>query len=104
MTFRTLPPGLAARLIEGCDDKLTPAAEAQRVFFETTPCGRCGSAMEPTIYGRRAFTADTPLPRTVARCVDCGYTVDPHTNLVLDTGDASKIDEALPIIRAKEEG
>lgn len=102
MTFQTLPPGLAARLIEGVEDELTPLVEARKHFFETTPCGRCGSAMEPTTFGPRAFTPDSPLPRTVARCIDCGFIVDPHTNLVLDTGDPTKIEDALPLVRPEE--
>ncbi len=102
MTLRTLPPGLAARLLEGVKDELTPAVEARAKFFETTPCGRCGSAMEPHFHGPRAFTPDSPLPRTVARCPECGFIIDPHTNLVLDTGDPSRIEDALPIIRPEE--
>lgn len=59
--------------------------------------------MEPSIYGPHAFSPDRPLPRTVARCVECGYTLDPHSNLVLDTGDPRRIEEALPLVRPDDD-
>jgi ribosomal protein S27AE len=98
--FKPLPPGLASRLIQGIPDILAPLAE-QRMARIKTPCPRCGAAMAPHLYARQTFTEHDPLPRTMARCPECGAMVDPVTQIVLDTGDPRKIDEALPIIRGK---
>lgn len=35
----------------------------------------------------------------MARCQECLATIDPQTNIVLDTGDPRRVDDALPIIR-----
>jgi len=59
--------------------------------------------MSPQLYVQQMFSAYDPLPRTVAYCQDCGATVDPQTNIVLDTGDPRKVDDALPIIKLKDD-
>ena len=59
--------------------------------------------MSPQLYTPRVFSHHDPLPRVMAYCQDCGATVDPQTNIVLDTGDPRRVDEALPIVRAPED-
>lgn len=97
--FKVLPKGLAARLIHGIDDELTPLAEQRQGQISGTPCPRCSSAMEPHIHAPHAFTAGDLLPRTLARCVDCGCTLDPTNGVILDTGDPRKVEPGLPIVR-----
>lgn len=102
MAFRTLPPELTKLLTAGIEDELTPAREKHDGVITKTPCMRCGGAMQPHLHASMAFTDASPLPRTVGRCVDCGLILDPISGLVLDTGDASKIEEALPLVGTSE--
>ncbi len=103
MGFKVLPPGLARLLVQGEADELTPLVEKRSTAIRRTPCLRCGGAMQPHLHAQDAYAPDDPLPRQHARCVDCGLIWDPKTNLVLDTGDPSKIEEALPLVRVPED-
>lgn len=86
-------------MIQGIPDELTPLAESRTAFIKSMPCPRCRSAMSPQLYTPQVFSEHDPLPRMMAYCQDCGATVDPRTNIVLDTGDPRRVDDALPIIR-----
>jgi hypothetical protein len=99
MKFRPLPPGLAQRLIQGIPDELTPLSERRTALIKSMPCPRCRASMSPQLYARAVFSEHDPLPRTMAYCQECGVTIDPQTNIVLDTGDPRKVEDALPIIR-----
>lgn len=103
MKFKTLPPGIAQMMVRGHEDILTPAMEQRQAKIERTPCPRCGSAMQGHIHANHVFTDAELLPRTCAKCVECGLILDPVTNLILDTGDPRKIEEALPIIKPAED-
>jgi hypothetical protein len=100
--LKTLPPGLAKRLIQHDADILSPAQEARAVFHETTPCPRCKGALHPALHSPYAFTQGEVLPRTLARCVDCELLLDPATGLILETGNPGKIEQPLPIVRPDE--
>lgn len=95
MGYKPLPPGVAKKLIEGHTDVLTPLANARTYRITESQCPRCHGAMTQKLHATFAFTQDDPLPRTVAVCKDCGYTVDPVTNLVLDVGRPGQVKEAL---------
>jgi len=96
MRLRTLPLSVRRKLIENQPDILTPLAVARATKY-STPCPRCGGAMHQHL-APRAFTAESVLPRTVARCVDCSYEVDTQSGIVTNTGNPAKVEEALPII------
>lgn len=90
-------------MIQGIDDELTPLSEKRTAEIKSTPCPRCRSAMSPQLYTPRVFSHHDPLPRVMAYCQDCGATVDPQTNIVLDTGDPRRVDDALPIVRGQDD-
>lgn len=102
MRLKTLPPELVRELIKGHEDLLTPLAEQRRLDITSRPCPRCQSPMEPTLYGAQPFRPDDPLPRTVARCVECGYTVDRVSGIVLEMGRPEKVEEPIHTIRPKD--
>lgn len=91
MLFKPLPPGLAAAMIKDAVDELTPQVEQSRRALTTTPCPRCGGALKARQHESFMFTIDQALPRVVHSCEDCGYTVDPATNLVLKTGNPAAV-------------
>ena len=93
MGFITLPPGLAKRLIAGEVDELTPLAEARMSELKRTPCTRCGGNMHPELHTAHAYSAHDPLPRTLARCTDCGRLMDPRSGLILETGNPANIED-----------
>ncbi len=94
--FKPLPPGLAQRLIRDEVDELTPLAEARNSQLKAIPCKRCGGNMHPEMLPHM-FSPNDPLPRTCAKCVDCGYTVDPLTGIVLAMGNPGKVEDPFKI-------
>lgn len=90
MELQPLDPRLLALLIKGEEDILTPRAEKRRSAIEFNPCPRCGSKMQEMLTRGQVFTDGEVLPRTVGTCSSCGYTYDPHSGLVTDTGDPMK--------------
>jgi hypothetical protein len=103
MSYVTLPPGLAKMLTEGIEDELTPLSDQRMQQIRGRPCLRCKGAMHPHLHTPHLFTEGELLPRLLGKCVDCGLVLDPITGLVLDTGDPRKVEEALPLIRPREE-
>lgn len=95
MMFKPLPPGAARKLIEGYRDTLTPLATTLRDRVTSSPCPRCSGALHQVLHPSFMFTNASPLPRTVGRCVDCEYTVDPLTGIVLNVGNPAKVKEHL---------
>jgi hypothetical protein len=100
--FRPLPVGLARKLIEGIQDELTPLAESRAGMIKSRPCPRCKNAMHPFLNSQHAFSPNDPLPRLHARCTECGLEWDPVSNLILNTGDPSKVTDPVPIIRPRD--
>lgn len=90
MELQPLDPRLLALLIKDEEDILTPRAEKRRNAIEFNPCPRCGSKMQEVLSEGQVFTENEPLPRTVGKCSNCDYTYDPHSGLVISTGDARK--------------
>ena len=84
-------------------DLLTPMAQAQREAITTSRCPECGGAVEEHYDPKHVFTDDEPLPRAFGRCVDCEYTFDPRSGLVIETSKRWKIEEALPLIRPPQD-
>lgn len=93
MMFKPLPPGAAQKMIAGYRDVLTPEVAERDFRIRNSRCPRCGGAMQTRMHPNFLFSPDDPLPRSVAHCVDCKFTVDPKTNLVLDTGSIANLEE-----------
>ena len=100
--FQELDPELARRAIEGYQDELTGAATAQRGFYSSFSCPRCKCSLDERIDPRTAFTGDALLAKSLLVCGACRYSIDPHTNVIMSFGDASKTPVAsIPIIGGK---
>lgn len=93
MLFKPLPPGAAQRLIEGHVDALTPLVKERDFRIKNSRCPRCGGAMQVRLHPNFLFSDGDPLPRSVAHCVDCLFTSDPKTGLVLDTGSYANLQD-----------
>ena len=89
--FREMDPELAWRLIEGYKDELTPAARVQDAFYRQFRCPRCKGTLNKEVNARTAFSEDSLVPKALLRCPTCSYLVDPHTNLVVESGNPAKV-------------
>lgn len=99
--YKELDPEVARAAIEGFEDVLTPQAEKLNQFHATFTCPRgCGPLQRET-DPRHAFAdPNTLVPRSLLRCHNCGFLLEPHTNVVIESGSAGKIPvETSPIIQ-----
>lgn len=85
-------------MIQGIPDELTPMAEAQTASIKSMACPRCHSSMAPHLDARFVYGEDA-LPRTMAKCPECGSIIDPRNGIVYDRGDARKVEDPLPIVK-----
>jgi hypothetical protein len=103
MLYKPLPPALVRKMIEGVPDELTELADRRMRSIKSKPCPRCQSAMHPFLNPKHAFSPDDPLPRTLARCTECGLEWDPLTNLIISPGSAANVEDPYPVIRGRDD-
>jgi RNase P subunit RPR2 len=97
--FKELDPEVARRAVEGHEDILTPARERNSELYESFTCPRCKCSLTEEYDARTAFTHGSIVPKAVLVCGNCTYRIDPHTNVVINFGDASKVPvESIPIV------
>jgi ssDNA-binding Zn-finger/Zn-ribbon topoisomerase 1 len=100
--YKEMDPALARRMIEGYQDELTPELKAQEAFYRQFTCPRCNYTLKKEFDARTAFTGGAIIPKALLRCPNCNYLIDPHTRLVVEFGDASKVPlDPIPIIGGK---
>ncbi len=101
--FKEMDPEEVLRAIEGHEDILRPEAERLDAFYSTFTCPRCKCPLQKEFDMRHAFSdPNTMNARAVLRCANCHYLIDPHNNMIVEYGDASKIPvESSPIIQPK---
>ena len=51
----------------------------------------------------RPFTPDSVLPRTNARCVDCGHEIDTQSGFSVKMGNPAQVKSPIPIIDPKDD-
>lgn len=101
MIFQELDPEVARAAIEGYEDVLDAEARELDEFYSGFKCPRgCGSLHRET-DPRHAFAdPNTLVPRSMLRCRNCGYLVEPHTGMIVESGSAGKIElDSSPIIQ-----
>jgi hypothetical protein len=91
MDLKLLDPRITEKLLEGTEDTITPLAQARERFYKSQACPYCGGNSFRK-YGdpRMLFRPDDPLPRYQLRCENCGCLFDPHSGLVVKTGNVAK--------------
>lgn len=105
MDLKLVDPRITAKLLEGLEDTITSAAEAREKFYRKQSCPYCGgNAMTKTCNPRTLFRPDDPLPRYQLRCQNCGCLFDPHSGIVLESGNVGKaFVPAVPLINGPED-
>jgi hypothetical protein len=100
--FKEMDPELAWKAIEGQKDILTSEAEKQDAFYQQFTCPRCQCHLTKEFDPRTAFSGGSLIAKALLKCDNCGYRIEPHTRVVVNFGDASKIPvEVLPILGGK---
>ena len=99
--FKELDPEVARAAIEGYEDVLGPEAAELDRLYQTFRCPRGCGKLHREIDARHAFNDENYLTgRALLRCKNCGFLIDPHTRIVLESGSASKIPvESSPILQ-----
>jgi hypothetical protein len=94
--FKELDPELHLKLVEGYEDELAPEAAKLEAFYQAhRKCKRCGQMMRKETDVRTAWEEGHLLPKSLLRCDDCGFLIEPFTGVILDSGKASKIPQPL---------
>jgi hypothetical protein len=103
-TFKEMDPELVWAAIEGHKDVLTPEAEQLDSLYSSFKCPRCKCELQKEFDPRHAFSnPDKMNARALLRCANCRYLIDPHSNIIVEYGDASKMPvESIPIIDPDE--
>lgn len=101
MKFLTLPVSVLQRLLEHEKDELTPKLQERAQKY--VQCPRCGGALHQHLAAERPFSNTSMLPRTTARCVDCGHEIDTQSGMIVKLGNVGKVEEPFPIIKSKDD-
>jgi hypothetical protein len=99
--FIELDPNVARAAIEGYEDVLSAEARELDRLYATFKCPRGCGRLQREIDARHTFSDENYLTgRALLRCKNCSFLIDPHTRIVLESGNASKIPvESSPIIQ-----
>jgi len=88
------------------DDLLQRESKKDQAFLRQFSCLTCKNPeLEPMFVNPgHAYGGHGLLPRHALRCTRCGWEFDPHTNLVLKTGNIYKARDAMrPPITEQDE-
>lgn len=103
MSFKTLPQGVVARILDTEEDYVSSAGDQKRDQAAGTPCPQCGGALQATLLPNYIFAEHDPLPRFMSKCVDCGYTFNPDNGMVIETGNPAQVEEELPTVEPRRD-
>lgn len=99
--YKELDPAIALAAVEGYENALDGEALELDQLYRSFKCPRgCGPLHRET-DPRHAFADPNILvPRSLLRCRNCGFLIEPHTRVVLESGSAGKIElESSPILQ-----
>jgi DNA-directed RNA polymerase subunit RPC12/RpoP len=101
--IKELDPELVWKSIEGYEPILEGEARKLDTFYRQYRCPRCKGDLQKEFDGRHAFSdSDSLIARALLRCPTCRYIIDPHTNLVLESGNPAKMPfDSIPLIKTE---
>ncbi len=96
-----MDPEIARKAIEGYEDELTEEGQKLDELYRSFKCPRGCGPLHRQMDPQHAFSDPSVLvPRSLLHCNNCGFTIEPHTRVVLENGSAGKIEvESSPIIQ-----
>jgi hypothetical protein len=99
-----LDPEIAQKLLEGHKDVVTAASEERDGFYAAQSCPRCGGNCRKLGDYHTMYTGEGALPKFYLQCLACGEEFDPHSGIILKTGNVGKaVVPAYPIIGQSED-
>lgn len=102
--FKEMDPEVAMKAIEGYENTLEREASEFDALYRSKKCHRCHSDLHKEFDSRHVFSQGTQIGRALLRCSFCRSLVDPFTNIILDTGNPSKVPEStIPIINPSKD-
>lgn len=98
--FKEMDPELVKAAIEGHEDVLTPESDRLSNFYNSFQCPRCQCGLQKEFDPRHMFADQSSmLARALLRCTNCRYLINPHNDMIIEYGDASKMPvETIPIL------
>jgi hypothetical protein len=102
--FKEMDQADVRAAIAGHKDVLAGEAGELESLYKQFRCPRCKCDLQKEFDPRHTFSDPSTMnPRALLRCPNCKYLIDPHSNIVLESGDASKIPvEPIPIIDPRD--
>jgi hypothetical protein len=99
--IKELDPEVAQAAIKDYEDALSSEAQELDKLYHSFKCPRGCGQLQREIDARHTFSDENYLVgRALLRCKNCGYLIDPHTHIILESGSASKIPvESSPILQ-----
>ena len=90
LMLKLMDPRITMKLLEGHRDTITAAAQKQEQFYRGQSCPYCAGNAFSKERSPSALHEGEDLPRWLLRCNNCGCVFDPHTGIVLATGNLAK--------------
>lgn len=81
MIFKTMKQEEVRRALEGHEDILKPAFEANERFFRSLSCPECGGNVIAVVNTKALFREGSIVPNCLARCKVCETEFEPHTGI-----------------------
>jgi Zn ribbon nucleic-acid-binding protein len=98
-----LSPEITAKLLEGHEDILTPAASERERFYAVQTCPRCGGSCRKIGDFRTMWQKGEILPKFYLECLACGCQFNPHNGMIVKLGNlAQAVEPALPILKTED--
>ena len=95
-----MSPEITAKLLEGHEDILTPAATERERFYSAQNCPRCGGSCRKIGDFRTMWKEGEILPRFYLECLACGCEFNPHNGMIIKMGNLGQAFEpAIPILK-----
>jgi|GEM_PF-2259964 len=104
MDLKFLDPEITRKLLEGHEDVVTKRAEDREKFYSAQSCPRCGGNCRKLGNYHSMYRGEDILPKFYLECVACGEQFDPHSGIVLKTGNVGRaVEPAIPIVGGSED-
>jgi hypothetical protein len=101
--YKELDANLIWHLIEGYQDELTPEAKTLDAFYRQFRCPRCKEQLTKEFDARTTFSGGDLIGHALLRCLSCRYLVEPHTQIVIESGSPAKMPiEFIPFINPEK--
>jgi hypothetical protein len=92
MRFVEMDPELARKAVEGYQNELEPEKRKLEAFYRQFRCKRCKGPVRQEVLPNHCFSdPESVVARSVLRCEQCECLFDPHSGVVLELGDPTKV-------------